>query len=101
MPEVTAWKRLQVGTSERGQDDQLRTFVITETGLPGWVADQTIQRKYRKKTPIKFLPQPDAKSDRRDEASEGQKDGHGQGSLAETSTQGRQGQEKKKGKAKA
>lgn len=41
------WKPLPLHTSEKRHNGQTRVFVITNTGLPGWVAGPTIQRKYK------------------------------------------------------
>lgn len=41
------WKSLPLYTIEADKKGTLRTFVITKTGLPGWVEKQTVQRKYR------------------------------------------------------
>lgn len=41
------WEDLPEGTTEDDENDDRRTFVITRTGLPGWVASQTVHRKYK------------------------------------------------------
>lgn len=51
-PEVT-WARLAEGTQEPTEDGKMRTFVITGTGMPGWVVGPTIDRKYRHMTPVR------------------------------------------------
>jgi hypothetical protein len=51
-PKVT-WAKLAEGTQEPTEDGKLRTFVITATGMPGWVVGPTVDRKYRHMTPVR------------------------------------------------
>ena len=54
-PRIT-WTALPEGTQEAIGDGKMRTFVITNSGLPGWVVGPTIDRKYKhgaaSKTPV-------------------------------------------------
>jgi hypothetical protein len=45
-----SWTKLTEGIQESGKDGKTRTFVITHTGLPGWVAGPTVDRKYKPRT---------------------------------------------------
>jgi hypothetical protein len=40
------WEKLPQETQEPMEDGKVRLFVITKTGLPGWVVAPTIARKY-------------------------------------------------------
>lgn len=55
-PRLT-WVELPEGTQESMGGGKDRIFVITETGMPGWVVGPTIDRKYKRgslpKTPAK------------------------------------------------
>lgn len=44
------WKDLPDLTTEIGKDGVRRQFVITSTGLPGWVSEHTVTRKYKDRT---------------------------------------------------
>jgi hypothetical protein len=44
-----SWEEIVEGKQEPAEDGKTRTFVITTTGLPGWVMGPTIDRKYKHK----------------------------------------------------
>ncbi|KAI0088879.1 hypothetical protein BDY19DRAFT_906367 [Irpex rosettiformis] len=45
-PEVS-WEDLPLLTEMIGEEGETRKFVITETGLPGWVSKSTVDKKYK------------------------------------------------------
>lgn len=47
------WHVLPISTTRKFPDGQTRVFVITSTGLPGWVASETIRRKYKPQLQIR------------------------------------------------
>jgi hypothetical protein len=48
-PQIS-WVKLAEGTREYTEDGKTRVFVITKGGLPGWVVEKTVARKYKSPT---------------------------------------------------
>ena len=89
-PKVT-WEHIPVLTSELGEDGEQRKFIITSTGLPGWVRDETVTRKY-KDMKGKDKPRDGSKGKQKDVAKETQPD-------QETKKAREKGKPKSKGKS--